>query len=919
MGLFEKIFGTNSERSIKQIRPVIEEINKLEPTMVAKSDAELKEMTNIFKERLAKGEDLDDILPEAFAVVREAAKRVLGQRHYDVQLIGGIILHQGRIAEMKTGEGKTLVSTLPAYLNALSGNGVHLVTVNDYLAKRDSEWMGKIYNFLGLTVGVIVHGLTSDQRREAYNCDITYATNNELGFDYLRDNMVIYKHQLVQRELNFAIVDEVDSILIDEARTPLIISGPGAKSSELYEKADSFAATLKCLVIKETDSKDLMDDVIEDYIVDEKARSSVLTKHGVEKAEKWFGIDNLSDPENSELSHHINQAIRARGVMKKDIDYVVKDGEVIIVDEFTGRLMFGRRYNEGLHQAIEAKERVKIEKESMTQATITFQNFFRMYHKLSGMTGTALTEEGEFNGIYALDVVAIPTNKPVARVDKPDAVYKTLEGKYKALVRDVKEAHDKGQPLLIGTVSIEKSEFLSKMLGRNGIPHNVLNAKNHEKEAEIIAQAGKYGAVTIATNMAGRGTDIVLGGNSEYMAKQEMRKEGYADQLIALADSFADTDDEVVLNTRKHFRELVQKYAQQTKSDREKVIEAGGLFIMGTERHESRRIDNQLRGRAGRQGDPGVSQFYISLEDDLMRLFGSERIEAVMNTLRIEEDFAIENKMLSGAIETAQKRVENRNFDIRKNVLQYDDVINQQREIIYAERRKVLDGCDLKDNYMNMISKRISGAVESICNKEIDRQYWDFDMLREDLVGIANPDIITAYKANIDKIKPEKLSEELIADCVARYEAREAEFTQEVMREAERVIMLRTVDENWMTHIDCIDQLKYGVGLRAYGHKDPVVEYKFEAFNMFDAMITTIQDESLRRIFSVKIVGKDKPERRRVTGEGKEVLGETGPREKPKSAPAKAKPVTRTGSKIGPNDPCPCGSGKKYKRCCGGD
>ena len=914
MGLFEKIFGTNSERSVKQIKPIVDEINKLEPVMVAKTDSELKAMTGIFKERLSNGAELDDILPEAYAVVREAAKRVLGQRHYDVQLIGGIILHQGRIAEMKTGEGKTLVSTLPAYLNALSGKGVHLVTVNDYLAKRDSEWMGKIYNFLGLTVGVIVHGLTSEQRRAAYNCDITYATNNELGFDYLRDNMVIYKQHLVQRELNFAIVDEVDSILIDEARTPLIISGPGAKSSEMYEKADSFAATLKCLVIKETNSKELMDDVEEDYIVDEKARSSVLTKHGVEKAEKWFGIENLSDPENSELSHHINQAIKARGIMKKDIDYVVKDGEVIIVDEFTGRLMFGRRYNEGLHQAIEAKERVKIEKESMTQATITFQNFFRMYHKLSGMTGTALTEEGEFNGIYALDVVAVPTNKAVARIDQPDAVYKTVTGKYKALVKDVKEAHEKGQPLLIGTVSIEKSEYLSKLLGRSGIPHNVLNAKNHEKEAEIIAQAGKYGAVTIATNMAGRGTDIVLGGNSEYMAKQEMRKEGYADQLIALADSFADTDDEVVLNTRAHFRELVKKYSEQTKVDKEKVIEAGGLFIMGTERHESRRIDNQLRGRAGRQGDPGVSRFYISLEDDLMRLFGSERIEAVMNTLRIEEDFAIENKMLSGAIESAQKRVEARNFDIRKNVLQYDDVINQQREIIYEERRKVLDGCDLKDNYMNMLDKRIREAVNTICNKEIEQEYWDFDLLREDLVGIANPDIILKYKNNTGKIKPENIIQDLLDDCISRYEARENEFTSEVMREVERVVMLRTVDENWMMHIDCIDQLKYGVGLRAYGHKDPVVEYKFEAFNMFDNMISTIQDEALRRIYSVKIAGKDRPARQKVTGEGKEMLGETGPREK---KVVKSRPVTRTGSKVGPNDLCPCGSGKKYKNCCG--
>ena len=758
MGLFEKIFGTYSDRAIKQIMPVVEEINRLEPKMKEKSDQALKEMTGVFKQRLAEGESLDDLLPEAFAVVREAAWRVLGQRHYDVQLIGGIVLHQGRIAEMKTGEGKTLVSTLPAYLNALTGKGVHLVTVNDYLAKRDSEWMGKIYNFLGLSVGVIVHDMTPAQRQEAYRCDITYATNNELGFDYLRDNMVIYKNQLVQRELNFAIVDEVDSILIDEARTPLIISGAGSKSSELYERADAFVRTLSKLVIKETDNKDLMDDVTEDFIVDEKAKTATLTKHGVDKAEKWFGIENLSDSENATISHHINQALKAHGVMKRDIDYVVKDDSVIIVDEFTGRLMFGRRYNEGLHQAIEAKEHVKIEKESMTQATITFQNFFRMYGKLSGMTGTALTEEGEFNDIYSLDVIVIPTNKPIARIDYPDAVYKTINGKYKALLRDVAAAHEKGQPVLIGTVSIEKSEYLSKLLMKQGIKHKVLNAKNHEKEAEIVAQAGKYGAVTIATNMAGRGTDIVLGGNSEYLAKQEMRKQGYDDALIALADSYADTDDEIVLSARKLYRSLVEDYSKETKEERVRVVEAGGLFIMGTERHESRRIDNQLRGRSGRQGDPGMSRFYISLEDDLMRLFGSERIEGIMNTLKIDEDYAIENKMLSSAIEGAQKKVEARNFEIRKNVLQYDDVMNQQREIIYAQRRRVLDGENMKENFRTMIRHRIEETVAFYCHKDISPEQWDYEMIKNDLVGIVSPALVDGFAEHPEGLKPEKIN-----------------------------------------------------------------------------------------------------------------------------------------------------------------
>jgi len=910
MGLFEKIFGTYSDRAIKQIMPIVEKINRFEPEIKAKSDSELKGMTEAFKKRIADGESLDDILPEAFAVVREAAWRVLGQRHYDVQLIGGIVLHQGRIAEMKTGEGKTLVSTLPAYLNALTGKGVHLVTVNDYLAKRDSEWMGKIYNFLGLSVGVIVHDMTPAQRQEAYNCDITYATNNELGFDYLRDNMVIYKNQLVQRDLHFAIVDEVDSILIDEARTPLIISGAGSKSSDMYERADTFVRTLSRLVIKETDSKDLMDDVTEDYIVDEKAKTATLTKHGVDKAEKWFNIENLSDPENATISHHINQALKAHGIMKLDIDYVVKDDSVIIVDEFTGRLMFGRRYNEGLHQAIEAKEHVKIEKESMTQATITFQNFFRMYGKLSGMTGTALTEEGEFNDIYSLDVIVIPTNKPVVRIDYPDAVYKTVNGKYKALIRDVAQAHEKGQPVLIGTVSIEKSEYLSKLLTKQGIKHKVLNAKNHEKEAEIVAQAGKYGAVTIATNMAGRGTDIVLGGNSEYMAKQDMRKQGYDDALIALADSYADTEDEIILSARKLYRSLVEEYSRETKEERVKVVEAGGLFIMGTERHESRRIDNQLRGRSGRQGDPGMSRFYISLEDDLMRLFGSERIEGIMNTLKIEEDYAIENRMLSSAIEGAQKKVEARNFEIRKNVLQYDDVMNRHRETIYAQRRRVLDGENMKEYFYTMIRHRIEETVSFYCHKDISPEKWDYEMIKNDLVGIITPAIAEGFAENPAGCKPESITEALTEDTLKRYEAREEEFGSELMREIERVVLLRSVDENWMTHIDAIDQLRYGVGLQAYGQRDPVVEYTFQAFNMFEDMNKTIQDEAVRMIFTIKVQKGAAVERKAVAGPGRERLGAEESEEKPKS-------ITRQGTKIGRNDPCPCGSGKKYKNCCG--
>ena len=915
MKLIEKIFGTHSENELKRIRPIADKIEALDEQMQALSDEELKHKTVEFKERLANGDTLDDILPEAYAVVREAAWRVLGQKHYRVQLIGGIILHQGRISEMRTGEGKTLVSTLPAYLNALEGKGVHVVTVNDYLAKRDAEWMGQIHEFLGLKVGVVLNGMTSEERREAYACDITYVTNNELGFDYLRDNMVIYKEQLVLRDLHYAIIDEVDSVLIDEARTPLIISGAGAKSSDMYEKADSFVSTLSKIVIKETDNKSLMDDITEDYIVDEKARSATLTKHGVEKAEKWFGIENLSDSENATISHHINQALKAHGVMQRDIDYVIKDDSVIIVDEFTGRLMFGRRYNEGLHQAIEAKEHVKIEKESMTHATITFQNFFRMYTKLSGMTGTAQTEEGEFNDIYSLDVIVIPTNRPVARIDHPDVVYKTVNGKYNALVNDVREANEKGQPVLIGTVSIEKSEYLSKLLSRHGIKHNVLNAKNHEREAEIVAQAGKFGAVTIATNMAGRGTDIVLGGNSEYMAKQEMRKQGYDDILIAMADSYADTDDEIILSARQLYRSLVEEYSKTTKAEREKVKEAGGLFIMGTERHESRRIDNQLRGRAGRQGDPGMSRFYISLEDDLMRLFGGERIENMLG--RLGEEFALENSLLSGAIENAQRKVEGRNFETRKHVLQYDDVMNQQREIIYAQRRRVLDGENMKEQFVSMIRNRIAETVEFYCNKDIPAVEWDLEPIKKDLVGIVSASVVDSFEENRKGLKPADIISALVEDTLERYEAKEEELGSDVMREAERVVMLMSVDENWMTHIDAIDQLKYGVGLQAYGHRDPVVEYKFQAFNMFEDMNKTIQDQAVRGIFSIQVKRGDSIERKAVAEPGREGFAEEGGDKKAKAIKSKPQSYTRQGAKVGRNDPCPCGSGKKYKNCCG--
>ncbi|MCR5693698.1 MAG: preprotein translocase subunit SecA [Clostridia bacterium] len=937
MGLFEKIFGTYSDKVIKQIKPIVEQINSLEPEMQKRSDAELAELTVKYRQRLAEGETLDDILPEAFATVREAAVRVLGQRHYDVQLIGGIVLHRNMIAEMKTGEGKTLVSTLPAYLNALEGKGVHIVTVNDYLAKRDSEWMGKVFKFLGLTVGVILHDKKSGERRDAYNCDITYGTNNELGFDYLRDNMVTYKENLVQRDLNYAIVDEVDSILIDEARTPLIISGAGEKSSELYEKADKFAATLKALTVKETDKKDLLEDVKEDYIIDEKARNASLTENGVKKAEAWFGLENLADSQNAELRHHINQAIKARGIMKRDIDYVVKDNSVIIVDEFTGRLMFGRRYNEGLHQAIEAKEGVKIEKESMTQATITFQNFFRLYSKIAGMTGTASTEAEEFREIYGLGVVEIPTNKPVIRIDHPDSVYKTVKGKYEALIRDVIEAHEKGQPVLIGTVSIEKSEYLSKLIGARGIKHNVLNAKNHEREAEIVAQAGKFGAVTIATNMAGRGTDIIPGGNSEFMAKQELRRQGMTEDVISLADSYSETDDQVILEVRKKYRELVRTYSEQLADEKKKVLEAGGLFIMGTERHESRRIDNQLRGRSGRQGDPGMSRFYLSLEDDLMRLFGSEKIETVFSALKIPDDQPIEHKMLSNVIESAQRKVEAKNYEIRKTVLQYDDVMNQQREIIYAQRRRVLDGEDLRSFYLGLIDQRAEELAEEVFAEHLKPEERVLGPAEDALSIIVSPDAFTEIKKNLASYKNKAdFSKAVSEKSRAYYEEREKIFGERA-REIERIFLLYAVDRNWMSHIDTLDQLRTSIGLRAVAQHDPVVEYQHEAYEMFDDMNETIKHEALRGLFSIRIQNAENVERRNVARNSQEgavkrrtptaaqqmkisaqsARNDTGAAGR--DAANSTVPVRREKAKVGRNDPCPCGSGKKYKNCCGKD
>ena len=909
MGLFTKLFGTRSEREVKKLEPQVEAVMALEEPYKKLTDQELRAKTQEFKDRYASGETLDALLPEAFAVCREAADRVLGMRPYRVQVVGGIVLHQGRIAEMKTGEGKTLVAILPAYLNALAGRGVHIVTVNDYLAKRDSEWMGKVYRFLGLSVGLIVHDLTAEQRRAAYAADITYGTNNELGFDYLRDNMAIYKQEMVQRGHAFAIVDEVDSILIDEARTPLIISGKGEESSKLYEMADYFVSRLKKQVFSTTDSKELQDQYDCDYIVDEKDRSVSLTQKGIEKAEQFFNVENLADPENATLSHHINQAMKARGLMKRDIDYVVKDGEVIIVDEFTGRLMYGRRYNEGLHQAIEAKEGVKVASENKTLATITFQNFFRLYDKLSGMTGTALTEEEEFSGIYNLDVVEIPTNKPVIRIDDPDVVYKTEAGKYRAVIAQIKECHAKGQPVLVGTISIEKSEHLSQMLKREGIPHNVLNAKHHEKEAEIVAQAGHLGAVTIATNMAGRGTDIMLGGNAEYMAKNELRKQGLSDELIAESNSFAETDDPEILAARAAYAEAYKRFKAETDKQAELVRQAGGLFIIGTERHESRRIDNQLRGRSGRQGDPGETRFYLSMQDDIMRLFGSERIMNMMETLGIDEDTPIDAKILSGAIENAQKTVEGRNFQSRKNVLEYDDVMNVQRKIIYEQRRQVLDGEDLQKNIQSMMRFYVDTYVASAFGEQpklADKQHF-FEMMTHFEPIFFPTGTWLLSDEELAALTREQAEEKILSLMQRAYAKREEQFTSPVMREIERVVTLRVVDEFWMDHIDAMDDLRQGIRLRAYAQTDPVIEYKREGFDMFEAMNDAIKEEIVRRVFLVRIKTNEEIKRQRVA----KVTGEGAGGDKT----VKRQPVVKK-IKVGPNDPCPCGSGKKYKKCC---
>ncbi len=908
MGLVTKLFGTHSDRELKKIDKLVGRIEALEEEYKALSDDELKAMTPKLKARLAAGETTDDILPEAFATVREAAWRVLGLRPYRVQLVGGIILHQGRIAEMKTGEGKTLVATLPAYLNALTGEGVHIVTVNDYLAKRDSEWMGKVYRFLGLTVGLVIHAVEPRSRRSAYEADITYGTNNEFGFDYLRDNMAIYKSELVQRGHAFAIVDEVDSILIDEARTPLIISGQGEQSTQLYTIVDSFVARLRGKRVASVDEKAEEDpDEDADYIVDEKARTATLTARGIAKAEQQFQIENLADPENSTLSHHINQAIRAHGVMRRDIDYVVKDGEVIIVDEFTGRLMFGRRYSEGLHQAIEAKERVTVARESKTLATITFQNYFRLYDKLSGMTGTALTEAEEFGQIYELDIVEVPTNRPLIRQDHHDVVYKNEAGKFRAIAAQVAECHAKGQPVLVGTVSIEKSELVSRMLTQKGIPHNVLNAKNHEREAEIVAQAGKLGAVTVATNMAGRGTDIMLGGNAEFLAKAELRRQGLTDELIAEATGFAETDDQDILNARKAFAEAEEKYKTEIAQEAEQVRAAGGLFILGTERHESRRIDNQLRGRAGRQGDPGESRFFLSLEDDIMRLFGSERVMSMMEALGVDEDTPIEQKMLSNAIESAQKRVESKNFQTRKTVLEYDDVMNTQREVIYKQRREVLDGKDLTEGVRNMIENVISRQVTGHPLQSGSYTAEDVAAITAPFRGLfLDPADPALSNEALSSLAPQALTDKLLEAAKARYAQREAHFGSEMTREIERVVMLRVVDEYWMDHLDAMTELRQGIGLRAYGQTDPKVEYKREGYEMFQAMVAAIQEETVRRLFLVQLRQDQEVKRERVA----KVTGESGASD----GTVKAQPK-RAAAKIGRNDPCPCGSGLKWKKC----
>ncbi len=914
MGLITKLFGTYSDRELKQIYPVVDKIEALEPAYQAMSDAQLAAKTVEFKGRLDNGETLDDLLPEAFATVREAAVRVLGLRPYRVQLVGGVVLHQGRIAEMKTGEGKTLVATLPAYLNALTGKGVHIVTVNDYLAKRDSEWMGKIYRFLGLSVGLIIHGLDKAQRQAAYAADITYGTNNEMGFDYLRDNMSLYAGELVQRGHSFAIVDEVDSILIDEARTPLIISGMGEKSTQMYDMAEMFVRGLKKLVIAETDEKAEEDVNIDaDYIVDEKARTATLTARGISKAEEYFHVENLSDPENSTINHHINQAIKAHGVMKRDIDYVIKDGQVIIVDEFTGRLMFGRRYSEGLHQAIEAKERVTVERESKTLATITFQNYFRLYNKLSGMTGTALTEEEEFGTIYKLDIIEIPTNRPLARKDDHDVVYKTEAAKYRAVIEQIKECHTKGQPVLVGTVSIEKNEYLSKLLTKEGIKHNLLNAKNHEREAEIVAQAGKLGAVTVATNMAGRGTDIMLGGNAEFLSKNDLRKAGFSDELIAEATGYAETDNQEILDARKMFAKSMEKHKAEIAGEADKVREAGGLFIIGTERHDSRRIDNQLRGRAGRQGDPGETRFYLSLDDDLMRLFGGERMTSLMDRLDIGEDMPIENKMLTKGIENAQTSVESRNFQARKSTLEYDDVMNKQREIIYGQRKQVLDGMDIHEIITGMISSLIAATVNNAFGEQ---KHLDSDSFRAMMAGLEG----TFFPRNalpsedIASMDAEALTKLFTDKALEFYAAKEAEIAAAKetnpsfpdMRELERVVMLRVVDEYWMEHIDAMQDLRQGIRLRAYAQSNPVDAYKAESLHMFEEMVSAIQEETVRRLYSVRIKSGQEVKRERVASSITEGRGDGTVKKQPRRV-----------QKIGRNDPCPCGSGKKYKHCCG--
>ncbi|NLZ56536.1 MAG: preprotein translocase subunit SecA [Clostridiaceae bacterium] len=958
MGLFSKIFGTRSEREIRKMRGRVEATMQLEEKFRNLSDADLRGQTALFREQLDRGAALEDLLPEAFATVREASRRVLNMMHYRVQIIGGIVLHEGRIAEMKTGEGKTLVATLPVYLNALSGRGVHVVTVNDYLARRDSEWMGKIYRYLGMNVGLIVHGRTNDERRESYASDIVYGTNNEFGFDYLRDNMVTSRESMVQRELDFAIVDEVDSILIDEARTPLIISGQGEASTEMYNRADNFVKTLRVWRVTEADKDALMtesgDDA--DYIVDEKAGTAVLTKQGVAKAERWFKVENLADEANYSLQHYINNALKANGTMHRDQQYVIHDGEVVIVDDFTGRLMFGRRYSDGLHQAIEAKEHVKVERESKTLATITFQNFFRMYRKLSGMTGTAMTEEEEFRRIYNLDVVEIPTNRPMIRLDKPDAVYKTRAGKYRALIQEVINAHEQGQPVLIGTISVEKSELLSEMFRRHNVPHNVLNAKNHEREAEIVAQAGRIGAVTIATNMAGRGTDILLGGNPEYMALQDLRRQGFTEDLLQQATAHNVTDDQTILETRRRFAELEKQYAAETRAERAKVIETGGLYIVGTERHESRRIDNQLRGRSGRQGDPGMSKFYLSLEDDLMRLFGGDRMQTIFSVLRIDEDMEIQSRMLTRTIESAQRRVEGRNFAIRRNVLEYDDVMNLQRNLIYGQRRDVLDGRDLREYYLQLLEEQVAELVQLYCSPDIAPEDWNFKGMQAALFDSFG-DVPSFYRlAHLPAARSgesDELAVSLQKDVVAKYEERERALGEDLMREAERVVLLRTVDDRWMEHIDAMDELRSTIGTRAYAQHDPVTEYRREGYAMFEEMNKSIRRDACRLMMRANFTVQAPPkieqrrdpeemqaEHREVESFSHEVKSASGRSERgferdperisesPRDAdglPAGAaaaggssrQPLRRTGFKVGRNDPCPCGSGKKYKNCHG--